>query len=60
MLKKNYVPNADYQILLKKDLRGFQYLQSLAGRQNFIKNITAVIATTSGIMQAIILSVCLI
>jgi len=59
MSKKISVQNAIRQILLNTDSSIFKFLLNWAGRQKFIKGISAAIAIISGITQAMILSVCL-
>ena len=60
MFKKIYAENVICQMLLNTVLSIFKFLPSWAGKQNFIKNITVATVIMSGIIQAMISSVCLI
>jgi len=60
MLKKISVQNANYQILLKKDLRVLKYLQSLVGKLKYLRNTNVKTAIIFGAIIISISSVCLI
>jgi len=60
MFKKIYAEDVVCQMLLNTVSSIFKFLPNWDGRQNFIKNITAVIVIISGIIQVVISSVCLI